>query len=126
MCSRYIRQGINSRFLLLNLENVRLVEPLTYPAFINLLLRTQLVLTDSGGIQEEGAFLGKRILIARTETERSDGIQDGLASVVGCGADQIFSSLNQNLDTAIKTIASRKPKKCATEIIADHIEKVIV
>jgi UDP-N-acetylglucosamine 2-epimerase (non-hydrolysing) len=111
---------------LTDLDNVRLIEPLSYPAFINLLLRTQLVLTDSGGVQEEGSFLGKRILIARNETERLDGIQDGMVSIIGTNTDQIFSNLDKNLNIAEKSFRVEKPKKYATEIIADHIDKAVI
>ncbi len=106
-----------------NIDNIRLVEPLSYPAFIKLLLQTQLVLTDSGGIQEEGSFLGKRILIARNETERLDGIKEGLVSIIGTSTDQIFSNLNENLNLVEDSFRIGKAKKYATEIIADHIER---
>lgn len=109
-----------------NLNNVRLVEPLSYPAFINLLLRTQLILTDSGGVQEEASFLGKRILIARSETERLDGIQEGLVSLIGTSPDQIFLNLDTNLDRSAPTTYLGKPKKYATEIIVDQIEQAVI
>lgn len=103
------------RGCLSGLENVHLVDPLSYPDFIRLLLRTDLVLTDSGGVQEEGSFLGKRILIARSETERRDGMNEGLVSIIGTSRDQIYSQLTQHLETS---------RPAATEIIAEYIEQM--
>lgn len=109
-----------------DLKNVRLLDPLSYPAFIRLLLKSQLILTDSGGIQEEASFLGKRILIARSETERQDGINEGLVSVIGTSSEQIFFNLNEGLNQQQEIIPLRRTKKYATNIIADYIEKAVL
>lgn len=114
------------RKCLSDIKNVKLLEPLNYSAFIQLLLRTQLVLTDSGGVQEEAAFLGKPILIARTETERLDGIQQGLVTLVGTSPEQISKNLNENLDRNVSPTNLKRPAQFATEIIADCIQRTLL
>jgi UDP-N-acetylglucosamine 2-epimerase (non-hydrolysing) len=63
--------------------NIRLIEPLAYEPFIFLMDRARLVLTDSGGIQEEAPVLGKPVLVMRRETERPEGLAAGQAELVG-------------------------------------------
>ncbi len=70
-------------------ERVALVDPLTYDVMAHLLDAAYLVLTDSGGIQEEAPALGKPVLVLRTETERPEGVAAGTARLVGPWADQI-------------------------------------
>jgi UDP-N-acetylglucosamine 2-epimerase (non-hydrolysing) len=109
------------------LNNIQLVAPLSYPSFINLLLRTDLILTDSGGVQEEGSFLGKRVLIARSETERLDGIKEGLVSLIGTDSDQIFENLNHHINLApLNNLSMKAPQRAATDIISDYIEQVAI
>lgn len=66
-----------------NLSNVRLLPPLDYPPMLHLLRRAHLVLTDSGGLQEEAAVFGKPVLVLRETTERPEGVDAGLAMLVG-------------------------------------------
>ncbi|HEY6012286.1 MAG TPA: UDP-N-acetylglucosamine 2-epimerase (non-hydrolyzing) [Nitrospirota bacterium] len=63
--------------------NVHLIEPLDYPAFIWLMEKSHLILTDSGGVQEEAPSLGKPVLVMREVTERTEGIDAGTAMLVG-------------------------------------------
>lgn len=114
------------RKCLVGIENVKLIQALDYASFIKLLLKTHLVLTDSGGVQEEASLLGKRTLIARTKTERDDGIKDGLVSIVGINPEHIFSSINKNLDCNPSFISSIRQERRSTEIITDCIEKAVV
>jgi UDP-N-acetylglucosamine 2-epimerase (non-hydrolysing) len=72
-----------------NHPRIRLGEPLGYRAFVNALHRTTLVLTDSGGVQEECAALGKPVLILRDETERREVLDEGVAELVGTDAQAI-------------------------------------
>ena len=65
------------------LPNVRLIEPLPYGAFCHLINRASVVLTDSGGVQEEAPSLGKSVLVMRETTERPEGIAAGTARLVG-------------------------------------------
>jgi UDP-N-acetylglucosamine 2-epimerase len=66
-----------------DLDNVSLVEPLDYPGFIHLMERAAVVITDSGGVQEEAAALGKPVLIAREVTERPEVLEIGYGRLVG-------------------------------------------
>jgi UDP-N-acetylglucosamine 2-epimerase (non-hydrolysing) len=74
-------------------ENVLLVEPLPYAPFIAALERSDLVLTDSGGVLEEATVLGKPVLIARERTERPEAVAAGAAEVVGVGREGIVAAL---------------------------------
>lgn len=71
-------------------EQVRLIEPLSYEPFAQLLKRVHLVLTDSGGIQEEAPALGKPVLVLREETERPEGVEAGCAKAVGTNPERII------------------------------------
>lgn len=76
---------------------IHLIEPLDYPYLIWLLNRCSLVITDSGGIQEEAATLGKPVLIIRHVTERMEGVEAGTAKLVGTDYDNIVNESNKLL-----------------------------
>lgn len=71
---------------------VRLLPPLPYPDFLRLLLRARLVLTDSGGVQEEAAALGVPVLVARRVSERPEVVESGVGELVGPDAERILQS----------------------------------
>jgi len=71
------------RQLLAGIPNIHLIEPLEYVPFVDLMRRAWLVLTDSGGIQEEAPSLGKPILVLREKTERPEGVEAGSVKLVG-------------------------------------------
>jgi UDP-N-acetylglucosamine 2-epimerase (non-hydrolysing) len=71
---------------------ITLTEPLDYVSFIDLLRRAYLVLTDSGGIQEEAPSIGKPVLVLRDKTERPEAIQAGTAILVGISANDIVAN----------------------------------
>jgi UDP-N-acetylglucosamine 2-epimerase (non-hydrolysing) len=83
---------------LAGLDNVALVEPLDYPHFARLLDISTLMLTDSGGVQEEAPALGKPVLVMRETTERPEGIAAGTARLVGTDADRIVAETERLLD----------------------------
>ena len=83
---------------LAGLDNVALLEPLDYPQFARLLDISHLMLTDSGGVQEEAPALGKPVLVMRETTERPEGIASGTARLVGTDADRIVRETNRLLD----------------------------
>ena len=83
---------------LAGLDNVALVEPLDYPHFARLLDISTLMLTDSGGVQEEAPALGKPVLVMRETTERPEGIAAGTARLVGTDADRIVAEAERLLD----------------------------
>ncbi len=76
--------------LLGNLANVHLIDPLDYPYMIWLMNKSYLVITDSGGIQEEAPSLGKPILVTREVTERVEGVMSGTAKLVGTDKEKII------------------------------------
>jgi UDP-N-acetylglucosamine 2-epimerase len=79
-------------------ERIRLVEPLPYASFVWLMHCATLVLTDSGGIQEECPSLGTPVLVMRETTERPEGIYAGNARLVGVQQEQIVKELVQLLE----------------------------
>ena len=74
---------------LANQANIRLLPPVSYPAMVALIERSYLVLTDSGGIQEEAPSLRKPVLVMRDVTERPEGVQCGVAKLVGTAEEGI-------------------------------------
>lgn len=78
-------------------ERIELVEPLEYPEFVALLDRACLVLTDSGGIQEEAPSLGKPVLVLRRVTERLEGVEAGTAQLVGTSPRTIVTEATRLL-----------------------------
>lgn len=84
--------------ILQGLKNVYLIEPLEYPAFIWLMDRSYLILTDSGGVQEEAPSLGKPVLVMRDVTERTEGIEAGTAKLVGTDKTRIVKEATLLLD----------------------------
>lgn len=79
------------RSLLGNLPNVHLIDPLDYFSFLALMQCSHLILTDSGGIQEEAPSLGKPVLVMREVTERMEGVEAGTAKLVGTDAATIIA-----------------------------------
>jgi UDP-N-acetylglucosamine 2-epimerase (non-hydrolysing) len=74
-------------------RRILLVPPLDYGAFISVLNQAYLVLTDSGGVQEEAPALGKPVLVLRERTERLEGVEAGVAKLIGLKADAIFNEV---------------------------------
>lgn len=75
-------------------EKIHLIEPLDYEPFTNLMAKSYLVVTDSGGLQEEAPSLGKPVLVVRKETERPEGIEAGTAKLVGTNYNNIFKEID--------------------------------
>lgn len=80
------------------IDNVAMIEPLDYPHFARLLAIADLMLTDSGGVQEEAPALGKPVLVMRETTERPEGVAAGTAMLVGTHADRIVAEATRLLD----------------------------
>ena len=81
-----------------DLDNVALIEPLDYPHFARLLDICHVMLTDSGGVQEEAPALGKPVLVMRETTERPEGVAAGTARLVGTESDMIVRECQRLLD----------------------------
>jgi UDP-N-acetylglucosamine 2-epimerase (non-hydrolysing) len=84
--------------LLDGLPNVFLIEPLDYVPFVDLMRRAYLLLTDSGGIQEEGPSLGKPVLVLREKTERPEAVDAGTVKLVGTDATRIVAEVTRLLE----------------------------
>jgi len=84
--------------LLSGLLNVHLIEPLDYLPFVFLMMRSYIILTDSGGIQEEAPSLGKPVLVMRDTTERPEALAAGTVRLVGTDVQKIVSNVSQLLD----------------------------
>jgi UDP-N-acetylglucosamine 2-epimerase (non-hydrolysing) len=83
--------------LLTGIPNIHLIEPQDYLPFVYLMNRSHLILTDSGGIQEEAPSLGKPVLVMRETTERPEAVAAGTVRLVGTSIDGISSSLHELL-----------------------------
>src|SRR5690606_24141633 len=81
-------------------RDVHLIEPLDYPPFVHLMARSQLILTDSGGIQEEAPSLGKPVLVMRDTTERPEAVSAGTVRLVRTDAARIVGEAERLLDDA--------------------------
>ncbi|MDD1960957.1 MAG: UDP-N-acetylglucosamine 2-epimerase (non-hydrolyzing) [Pseudomonas capeferrum] len=90
-----VREPVNR--LLAGVSNIHLIEPLDYLPFVYLMSRSYLILTDSGGIQEEAPALGKPVLVMRDTTERPEAVAAGTVKLVGTDVDSIQQHLVQLL-----------------------------
>jgi len=82
-------------------KNVHLVDPLDYPSFVWLMNCSYIILTDSGGVQEEGPSLGKPVLVMRNSTERPEAVEAGTVIMVGTEIKKIVdtaSNLIKDID----------------------------
>lgn len=87
--------------LLGDVKNVYLIEPLQYEAFIYLMSLSKLIITDSGGVQEEAPSLGKPVLVMRDTTERPEAVSAGTVKLVGTNIQGIVSATNELLDNPL-------------------------
>lgn len=92
----HVRKPVNE--ILANLDNVHLIDPLEYEPFVYLLKHAYLVLTDSGGIQEEAPSLGKPVFVMRDVTERPEAVEAGTVELVGANKTRIVNSVSRLLD----------------------------
>jgi UDP-N-acetylglucosamine 2-epimerase (non-hydrolysing) len=81
-------------------DNIALIDPLDYLDFVAMMAACDIVLTDSGGIQEEAPSLGKPVLVMRDTTERPEGVAAGTARLVGAQADRIVAETSRLLDSS--------------------------
>lgn len=112
--------------LLAGRRNVRLLEPLDYRTFVALMDRCSLILTDSGGIQEEAPSLGKPVLVMRSVTERPEAVEAGLAELVGTDARRIVERVTGYLSGSVAAATAPNPfgDGHASERIAEALEAV--
>lgn len=100
-----VREPVNR--LLCDVDNIHLIEPLDYLPFVHLMSRAHIILTDSGGIQEEAPSLGKPVLVMRDTTERPEAVSAGTVRLVGTKVETIVNELERLLtdDNAYKTMS---------------------
>ena len=91
-----VRDVVNAN--LRDIPNIRLIAPLEYVQFVDLMRRSHILLTDSGGIQEEGPSLGKPVLVMREKTERPEAVEAGTALLVGTDEEKIVAETARLLD----------------------------
>jgi len=84
--------------ILEGIERVKLIEPLDYVPFCNLMKKSHIILTDSGGVQEEAPSLGKPVLVLRDTTERPEAIEYGTVKLVGTSTNNIVETVQKLLD----------------------------
>lgn len=111
---------------LAGLSNVAMIDPLDYPHFVRLLDMCELVLTDSGGVQEEAPSLGKPVLVMRETTERPEGVVAGTARLVGTDPAHIVTEIFSLLDDkAAYSAMSRAHNPFGDGKAAQRIARVI-
>jgi UDP-N-acetylglucosamine 2-epimerase (non-hydrolysing) len=91
-----VREPVNR--ILSNLNNVHIIEPMDYLTFIKLMDLSYLIMTDSGGIQEEAPSLGKPVLVMRETTERPEAVEAGTVKLVGTNKNEILKMVNRLLN----------------------------
>ncbi len=120
-----VREPVNR--ILNGVNDIYLTEPLSYPYLIWLLDKSYFVLTDSGGIQEEAAALNKPVLITREATERIEGVECGIAKVIGTDFNSIVSNVGlliTNSDEYNKMAQALNPYGDGTA--SERIKKIIL
>lgn len=103
-----VRQVVNEE--LAGRPGIHLVDPMEYEPFTNLMARSAIVLTDSGGIQEEAPALGKPVLVLRDTTERPEAVEAGTVKLVGTDEETVF-------ETAYRLLTDEKAYKAMAEAI---------
>jgi UDP-N-acetylglucosamine 2-epimerase (non-hydrolysing) len=91
-----VMDPVNRR--LANVPNVHLVDPMDYVPFVDLMRRAAILLTDSGGIQEEGPSLGKPVIVMRSKTERPEAVEAGTVRLAGANTERIVNEVSRLLD----------------------------
>jgi len=91
-----VRKPFNE--LLSNSKNIHLIEPLDYPSFVWIMKNSYIIISDSGGVQEEAPSLGKPVLVMRNTTERPEAVTAGTVKLVGADFDRITKSANELLN----------------------------
>ena len=120
-----VREPVNR--ILGGLERVRLIEPVEYVPFVHLMDRAHLIVSDSGGIQEEAPSLGKPVLVMRDVTERPEAVAAGTVRLVGCDTNTIVAETERLLDDAATyTAMSRARNPFGDGHAAQRIVKEIV
>ena len=109
--------------MLAGITNIHLIEPLDYPSFVYLMKKSHIILTDSGGIQEEAPSLGKPVLVMRDKTERPEAIEAGTVKLVGATTERIVKETeNLLLDTELYNKMSQIDNPYGDGTAVQHIK----
>ena len=117
-----VREVVNEE--LGNLDKVHLTDPLDYEPFANLMSRSTIILTDSGGVQEEAPALGKPVLVLRDTTERPEAVEAGTVKLIGTDSDRVFNESkllltdHQEYDRMAKSTNPYGDGKAASRIVS--------
>lgn len=112
-------------------DRIHLIEPLDYLPFAHLQKKVYLIVTDSGGVQEEAPTLGKPVLVVRQETERPEGIEAGTAKLIGLGYENIFKEVDlllndrdeyEKMSLAVNPYGDGRASEKIVEIIVDKLK----
>jgi UDP-N-acetylglucosamine 2-epimerase (non-hydrolysing) len=111
------------------ISTIKLINPLAYPAFVWLMNKSCLIITDSGGVQEEAPSLGKPVLVMRDTTERPEAVEAGTVILVGTNTDKIVGECNSLLNDTVRyerMSALHNPygDGKASERIVNHIKEL--
>ena len=115
-------------------NRIHLIEPLDYEPFTNLMARVHMVVTDSGGLQEEAPSLGKPVLVIREETERPEGIEAGTAKLIGTSYDKVYEEMDlllsnqeeyNKMANAVNPYGDGKASERIVDIILKYGKKLI-
>ncbi len=87
--------------MLSDIPNIYLIKPLDYEPFVYLMSKSYIILTDSGGVQEEAPSLGKPVLVMRDTTERPEAVEAGTVKLVGTDKDLIVGNINELLNNQL-------------------------
>jgi UDP-N-acetylglucosamine 2-epimerase (non-hydrolysing) len=111
--------------LLFDKKNIQLIQPISYPAFIWLMQQSFLIVSDSGGIQEEAPSIGKPVLVTREISERPEGVEAGFSKLVGTDKNKIVTSIEDLLNnfTGFECPANPYGKGNASQKIVDYLKQ---
>jgi UDP-N-acetylglucosamine 2-epimerase (non-hydrolysing) len=118
--------------ILSNIDNIKLIKPLDYEEFVYMMNKAYMILTDSGGVQEEAPSLGKPVLVLRENTERPEAIKAGVLKLVGTNKDNIVNSVQLLLDDeklystmakANNPYGDGKASQRVVEFMKEHIDE---
>lgn len=115
--------------LLAGIDNIKLIDPLSYPTFVWLMEKSYLIITDSGGVQEEAPSLGKPVLVMRNTTERPEAVEAGTVLLVGTDTEKIILETEKLLKSKEKYIIMSRSHNPygdgnACKKIVNHIKKL--
>jgi UDP-N-acetylglucosamine 2-epimerase (non-hydrolysing) len=88
--------------MLSGVSSIKLIEPLSYPSFVWLMNQCYMIITDSGGVQEEAPSLGKPVLVLRDTTERPEAVNSGTVVLVGTNKSKIVSVCEELISNKLK------------------------